>query len=707
MLDIHTVGAGGGSIAWIDEGGALRVGPRSAGADPGPACYGRGGELPTVTDANLVLGRLDREAPLAGGLRLDRRGAPRGRCATRGGRVPQRPRRAPRASSRWPTQEMVRAIRVVSVEQGHDPRDLELVAFGGAGPLHACERGRRAGHPRGAGAGRRRRALGARHRRPASAAATRVARRGARRCASLRWPSRAACCRELPRERGARAEVVVRPALPRPGVRADRPAGAGARRLAERFHRRHRAALRVRRPRRRDRGGQPAGDRRPRRAPRITLARAPRRRARCAGRRRVPLDGATLWVAKGWTARRAAGRRVGGDAMIDPATLQVMAAALRGVAEEMGAALVRAAHSANIKERRDCSTALFDRGGRMIAQAEHMPVHLGAMPDAVAAVPRAASRGPRRRDGRQRPVHGRHAPARHHARLAVVGRPRPRGLPRPPRRRRRDAAGQHAGRRAGAVQEGLVIPPVRLYRGRCRDVLDCWRTCALPAERLADLRAQIACHAGGSGALARARAAARAGARCEGHGRALRATPSGARARPWRGVPDGRYRAADVIEGDGVTTPGLADPGRGDDRRRRAVVDFAGTAPQQPGNGNCPLAVTRSAVYFVVRACLRPGHPGLRRRLRPGEVRRARGLPGQRAAPGGRGRRATSRPPAASSTWCSRRSAGRCRLPAQGQGTMNNVTLRRRPGSPTTRRSAAARAPRPAPTGPSAVHVAM
>ncbi|HEY2789426.1 MAG TPA: hydantoinase B/oxoprolinase family protein, partial [Gaiellales bacterium] len=72
--------------------------------------------------------------------------------------------------------------------------------------------------------------------------------------------------------------------------------------------------------------------------------------------------------------------------MIDPATLQVMAAALRGAAEEMGAALIRSAHSANIKERRDCSTALFDPDGRMIAQAEHMPVHLGAMPDAVAAV---------------------------------------------------------------------------------------------------------------------------------------------------------------------------------------------------------------------------------------------------------------------------------------------------------------------------------
>jgi N-methylhydantoinase A/oxoprolinase/acetone carboxylase beta subunit len=137
QLDIHTVGAGGGSIAWLDSGGALRVGPQSAGADPGPACYGRGGELPTVTDANLVLGRLDARVPLPGGLRLDVRAAKAALRAVAG------PFRSLRAAAEGvvavANAEMVRAIGVVSVEQGHDPRDLELVAFGGAGPLHACE----------------------------------------------------------------------------------------------------------------------------------------------------------------------------------------------------------------------------------------------------------------------------------------------------------------------------------------------------------------------------------------------------------------------------------------------------------------------------------------------------------------------------------------------------------------------------------------
>jgi N-methylhydantoinase A len=125
-VDLHTVGAGGGSIAWRDEGGALRVGPQSAGAQPGPACYGLGGERPTVTDANLLLDRLpDR---LAGGIELDRAAAERGF----GGLDPGAVVAAVNA-------EMLRALRVVSVERGHDPRSFALVAFGGAGPLHACE----------------------------------------------------------------------------------------------------------------------------------------------------------------------------------------------------------------------------------------------------------------------------------------------------------------------------------------------------------------------------------------------------------------------------------------------------------------------------------------------------------------------------------------------------------------------------------------
>jgi N-methylhydantoinase A len=124
-VDLQTVGAGGGSIVWRDAGGALRVGVESAGADPGPACYGRGGTRPTVTDANLLLGRLPPR--LAGGLELDQAAAER---AFEG--------LDPAEALEVVNAEMLRALRLVSVERGHDPRELALVAFGGAGPLHAC-----------------------------------------------------------------------------------------------------------------------------------------------------------------------------------------------------------------------------------------------------------------------------------------------------------------------------------------------------------------------------------------------------------------------------------------------------------------------------------------------------------------------------------------------------------------------------------------
>jgi N-methylhydantoinase A len=123
-VDVHTVGAGGGSVVRRDAGGALRVGPESAGADPGPACYGRGGR-PTVTDANLLLDRLPEELP--GGLVLDRDAA----AAALSGIDPA-------AVVEVVNAEMLRALRVVSVERGHDPREFALVAYGGAGPLHAC-----------------------------------------------------------------------------------------------------------------------------------------------------------------------------------------------------------------------------------------------------------------------------------------------------------------------------------------------------------------------------------------------------------------------------------------------------------------------------------------------------------------------------------------------------------------------------------------
>jgi N-methylhydantoinase A len=137
MVAVHTVGAGGGSIAWRDPGGALRVGPRSAGADPGPACYGRGGTEPTVTDANLVLGYLAADAPLAGGVELDA-GAARDAIAQLAQTLDLNELACAEGIIRVANAEMVRALRVVTVQRGIDPRRYVLLAFGGAGGLHAA-----------------------------------------------------------------------------------------------------------------------------------------------------------------------------------------------------------------------------------------------------------------------------------------------------------------------------------------------------------------------------------------------------------------------------------------------------------------------------------------------------------------------------------------------------------------------------------------
>ncbi|MEW6173326.1 MAG: hydantoinase/oxoprolinase family protein [Bacillota bacterium] len=147
MLDIHTIGAGGGSIAWVDGGGALRVGPESAGAVPGPVCYGQGGTEPTVTDANLVLGRLD-PAGFAGGRELQPELAVRSISEKIAVRLGLTVEQAAEGIIRVVNAGMVRAIRVVSVEKGYDPRDFTLAAFGGAGPLHAVELARELGIPR-------------------------------------------------------------------------------------------------------------------------------------------------------------------------------------------------------------------------------------------------------------------------------------------------------------------------------------------------------------------------------------------------------------------------------------------------------------------------------------------------------------------------------------------------------------------------------
>ena len=139
MIEINTIGAGAGSIAWLDNWGGLHVGPRSAGADPGPAAYGRGGTEPTVADANIALGRLHPDRFLGGAMSVDREAAREAVAEKVGKPLGLGIEEAAAGIIRIANSNMERAVRVSSAERGFDPREITLVAFGGAGPLHAAE----------------------------------------------------------------------------------------------------------------------------------------------------------------------------------------------------------------------------------------------------------------------------------------------------------------------------------------------------------------------------------------------------------------------------------------------------------------------------------------------------------------------------------------------------------------------------------------
>jgi N-methylhydantoinase B len=292
----------------------------------------------------------------------------------------------------------------------------------------------------------------------------------------------------------------------------------------------------------------------------------------------------------------------------DPVTLSVFVSALTGIAEEMGAVLVRSSHSSNIKERRDCSCALFDAHGRMIAQAEHIPVHLGAMPEAVAAV---MARDPQPGDVfvLNDPFSG----GTHLPDITVI-------TPVPfdgeivgyavTRAHHSDVGGMHPGSMPSdsrtIFQEGVIIPPVRLVsRGVEQDelmqvILANVRT---PEIRRADLRAQAAANHVGSERLRDL---------VQRHGLdfvqavfddVLAYTERRTRS-VLRDLPDGIYWASTEIEGDGVTTDDIPIACSAEVRGDAIYFDFEGTAPATAGNINCPLAVTRSACLFALRILL-------------------------------------------------------------------------------------------------------
>jgi N-methylhydantoinase B len=344
--------------------------------------------------------------------------------------------------------------------------------------------------------------------------------------------------------------------------------------------------------------------------------------------------------------------------------LQVIGSALRAVCEEMGAALIRSAFSANIKERRDCSTALFDERGRMIAQAEHIPVHLGAMPDAVAAVA-ACDPGPDDTFVLNDPYAG----GTHLLGVTLVSRTSL-GFA-VTRAHHADVGGPEPGSMPAAsrtlADEGVVISPTRLDVRTLEQLVAQMRN---PDERRGDLRAQLA---------AQTVARRRIDELKERYGpERVRAAMDELYAYSERLVraavaelPNGRFEAEDVLEAaEGELPIRAAVTVTGEE----IEIDFTGTSSQHDGNLNCPLAVTRSACFFVVRCLAGPDLPASGGAFAPVSVR----------AP--KGSLVNARPPAAVAAGNVETSsrivdvvfaafAQALPVPAQGQGTMNNLTL--------------------------------
>jgi N-methylhydantoinase B len=361
----------------------------------------------------------------------------------------------------------------------------------------------------------------------------------------------------------------------------------------------------------------------------------------------------------------------------------------------LGAVLVRSAVSASIKERRDCSTALFDEEGRMVTQAEHIPVHLGAMPEAVAAV-RAHDPAPGEPWILNDPyTGGTHLPdltivtrtalgfAVTRAHHADVGGSEPGSLP--------------AGSRT-LEEEGVVIPPTRLDEKRIERLVGRMRN---PDERRGDLRAQLAAHRLADRRVeelcarrGRDRVAAAMNELLAHSERVVRAA--------LEDLPDGRYAGSDALE----TPEGMLEIRATVTIAGDAIeIDFEGTAPQHDGNLNCPLAVTRSACFYVVRCLTAPDLPASGGAFTPVTIRAPEGC------------LVNARPPAAVAAGNTETSsrivdvvfaalAQAVAVPAQGQGTMNNVVL----GNDRFtyyETIGGGQGACPGADGPSAVHVAM
>jgi N-methylhydantoinase B len=378
------------------------------------------------------------------------------------------------------------------------------------------------------------------------------------------------------------------------------------------------------------------------------------------------------------------------ESNIDAVTLEIVRNQLEGIAEEMGDVLITSAYSPNIKERQDCSTALFDSTGRLIAQAEHIPVHLGAMPSAVDAV---LEHDPE--PGDVFVLNDPFAGGTHLPDVTMVSPIVPKESERNDeivgyavsRAHHADVGGMTPGSMpAGAreiYQEGLRLPPTRLVSDGTIDtavmelILSNVRN---PRERRADLRAQLA---------ANERGGERLGALLTeyGHNRLLDAFDavidySRERIESELGdLPDGTWEASDVLEGDGVTDEEIPIEATVELDGERVTVDFTGTADHVAGNLNAPLAVAKSAVYFVIRCVTDPEIPPNQGCYDPISVCAPEGSllnPDPPAAVVGGNVETSQR--VTDVTFAALADAAPEVVPAGGQGTMNNLTIGSREG---------------------------
>ncbi|MCK6438864.1 MAG: hydantoinase B/oxoprolinase family protein, partial [Planctomycetes bacterium] len=652
-LAIETVAAGGGSICWYDAG-RLRVGPQSAGANPGPACYGKGGPL-TITDVNLLLGRLD---PAALSIPIDSKPAREAlrelmeKCEP----VPTSEETILEGLIAIADERMADAIGTISLRKGYDPREYALVAFGGAGGLHACGVAERLGisdvvvpadagllSAYGLGLASIERFAERQVLRPLSAIAgeldAMLTDLGDRAAADVRAegvaPHRIAVKRRI---------VSLRLAGQDTPLAVDYEPGAGIAKLFERqYHQLYGRApvsreievesLRVVAAEKTDRPALTIGER-GETAQRVTAkafaggawieARLVARDALETGKAlsgpAVVYDAfSTTWVAPGWTlvcderrTLRLARTQMDGmpatiSARSDAVSLELFAGRFESIARDMGEVLRRTALSTNIKERLDFSCALLDERGYLVVNAPHIPVHLGALGLCVREVAKQLPMNPGDTVATNHPAFG----GSHLPDITLISPVYDGGT-----LLGYVASRAHHAELGGALpgsmppdartlaEEGVVIPPTYLTRNGAED----WETIRriltrgphpsrAPDDNIADLGAALSANLRGVAALtglARLHGAdtvSRAMAELKGHAERRIRQALGS-------LPDGRYQAIEHLD-DG--TPLAVKIDVHDDT---ATIDFAGTGGVHPGNLNATPAIVSSVVIYVLRLLL-------------------------------------------------------------------------------------------------------